>query len=59
MSRTVQIDEEIGRPELEWERKALEEVRTKLRGRHAGKGDSRTAPPGTAPPRCDPPKKSS
>ncbi|MGR0482643.1 MAG: tetratricopeptide repeat protein [Candidatus Electronema sp. V4] len=31
MSRTVQIDEEIGRPELEWERKKLAALRAKLK----------------------------
>jgi len=33
MARTVQLDEEIGHPSLEKDRKYLEELRAKLRGR--------------------------
>lgn len=33
LSRTVQIDEEIGRPELKWERQHLEALRAKIKGR--------------------------
>jgi hypothetical protein len=32
MRRTVEIDEAIGRPQLEWERPALEQLQARLRG---------------------------